>query len=83
MDRLEQEALAEKAERWMEERLGSAYDMLAEDSSEIEVENPFAVQVGLCSRSDAATGYRAAVNGFDQCSPERGRSRRPSCRDWH
>lgn len=46
MDRLEQEALAEKAERWMEERLGSAYDMLAEDSSEIEVENPFAVQVG-------------------------------------
>ena len=45
MNRLVQEALAEKAERSVEERLSSAYDMLAEDSAEADVESSFAIQV--------------------------------------
>ena len=44
INRLVQEALAEKAEKSVEERLGQAYDMLAEDSAEADVEGFFAIQ---------------------------------------
>lgn len=44
MNRLVQEAIAEKAEKSVEERLMRAYDMLAEDLTEADVENSFAIQ---------------------------------------
>ncbi len=44
MNRLVQEAIAEKAEKSVEERLSRAYDMLAEDSTEADVEKSFAIQ---------------------------------------
>lgn len=44
MNRLVQEAIAEKAEKSIEERLSQAYDMLAEDSAEMDVEKSFAIQ---------------------------------------
>lgn len=44
INRLVQEAIAEKAEKSVEERLRQAYDMLAIDSEATEVENSFAIQ---------------------------------------
>lgn len=44
INRLVQEAIAEKAKTSLEERLSRAYDVLAEDSSEADVEHAFAVQ---------------------------------------
>jgi predicted DNA-binding protein len=44
MNRLVQEAIAEKAEKSVEERLGKAYDLLAAGSAEDDVEDLFAVQ---------------------------------------
>jgi len=44
INRLVQEAIAEKAEKSVEERLSQAYDMLAEDSAETDVEKLFAIQ---------------------------------------
>lgn len=44
MDNAVQEALAEKAERSVEERLRQAYEMLATDSAEADIENSFAIQ---------------------------------------
>ena len=44
INRLVQEAIAEKAKASLEERLSRAYDALAEDSSEVDVEYAFAVQ---------------------------------------
>jgi len=47
INRLVQEAIAEKAEKSVEESLSRAYDMLAADSPETggEIENLFAIQV--------------------------------------
>ncbi|HEX3529610.1 MAG TPA: hypothetical protein VH988_21330 [Thermoanaerobaculia bacterium] len=45
INRLVQEAIAEKAEKSVEERLSRAYDMLAVDAAETDVERFFAVQV--------------------------------------
>jgi len=45
INRLVQEAIAEKAEKAVEERLSRAYDMLAMDSAEADIESLFAVQV--------------------------------------
>ncbi|HEY4592042.1 MAG TPA: hypothetical protein VIJ61_06515 [Thermoanaerobaculia bacterium] len=45
INRLVQEAIAEKAEKSVEERLSQAYDLLAQDSAESDVESIFAVQV--------------------------------------
>jgi predicted DNA-binding ribbon-helix-helix protein len=44
INRLVQEAIAEKAEKSVEERLSRAYDMLALDSAETDVESLFAIQ---------------------------------------
>jgi predicted DNA-binding ribbon-helix-helix protein len=44
INRLVQEAIAEKAEKSMEERLSRAYDLLAVDSEEADIENSFAIQ---------------------------------------
>jgi predicted DNA-binding ribbon-helix-helix protein len=44
INRLVQEAIAEKAEKSVEERLNRAYDMLALDSAEANVESLFAIQ---------------------------------------
>jgi len=44
INRLVQEAIAEKAEKSVEERLSQAYDMLAGDSAETDVEKLFAIQ---------------------------------------
>jgi hypothetical protein len=44
INRLVQEAIAEKAEKSMAERLRQAYDLLAADSAEVDVENSFAIQ---------------------------------------
>jgi predicted DNA-binding ribbon-helix-helix protein len=44
INRLVQEAIAEKAKTSLEERLSRAYDMLAEDSAETDVEHAFAIQ---------------------------------------
>jgi predicted transcriptional regulator len=44
INRLVQEAIAEQAEKSVEERLNRAYDMLAEDSAETDVEKLFAIQ---------------------------------------
>jgi hypothetical protein len=44
INRLVQEAIAEKAEKSVEERLSRAYDMLAEDPMEADVESLFAIQ---------------------------------------
>ena len=44
INRLVQEAIAEKAEKSVEERLSQAYDLLAQDSAESDVESIFAVQ---------------------------------------
>jgi hypothetical protein len=44
LNRLVQEAIAEKAEKSVEERLRRAYDLLAADSAEDDIENSFAVQ---------------------------------------
>ena len=44
INRLVQEAIAEKAEKSVEERLRLAYDMLASDSEAAEIENSFAIQ---------------------------------------
>ena len=44
INRLVQEAIAEKAEKSMEDRLKRAYDMLAMDSVEADLENSFAIQ---------------------------------------
>ena len=45
INRLVQEAIAEKAEKSVEERLSRSYDLLALDSAEADVESLFAVQV--------------------------------------
>lgn len=44
INRLVQEAIAEKAEKSVEERLRRAYDMLAVGSEEDDIENSFAIQ---------------------------------------
>jgi hypothetical protein len=44
INRLVQEAIAEKAEKALEERSRRAYDVLAEDAAEADVENSFAIQ---------------------------------------
>lgn len=44
INRLVQEAIAEKAEKSVEERLSRAYDMLAVDTAETDVESFFAIQ---------------------------------------
>jgi predicted DNA-binding ribbon-helix-helix protein len=44
INKLVQEAIAEKAEKSVEERLSQAYDLLARDSAESDVESIFAVQ---------------------------------------
>ena len=44
LNRLVQEAIAEKAEKSVEERLQQAYDLLAEDSAGEEVEGFLAIQ---------------------------------------
>ena len=44
INRLVQEALAEKAEQSLRQRLRKAYDLLAEDVEEADVENLLAVQ---------------------------------------
>ncbi len=44
MNKLVQEALAEKAERASQDRLKRAYDLLAEDAEEADVEQFVAVQ---------------------------------------
>ena len=44
MNRLVQEAIAEKAEKSVEERLSQAYDMLAADAAEADIEKSFAIQ---------------------------------------
>jgi hypothetical protein len=44
INRLVQEAIAEKAEKSVEERLSRAYDLLAMDSEEADIENSFAIQ---------------------------------------
>jgi len=45
INRLVQEAIAEKAEKSVDDRLSQAYDMLAEDTAETDVEKFFAIQV--------------------------------------
>jgi hypothetical protein len=54
LNRLVQEALAEKAEKSLEERLHRAYDLLAEDAAGEDVESLFAMQaealLGECRR---------------------------------
>ena len=42
--KLMQEAIAEKAEKSVDERLSRAYDMLAGDAAETDVEKLFAIQ---------------------------------------
>lgn len=44
INRLVQEAIAEKAEKSVEERLSRAYDILAQDAAEADVESLFAIQ---------------------------------------
>lgn len=44
LNRLVQEAIAEKAEKSVEERLQQAYDLLAADAEEADVEKYFAIQ---------------------------------------
>ena len=44
INRLVQEAIAEKAEKSVEESLKRAYDLLAMDPAEADVENSFAIQ---------------------------------------
>ena len=44
INRLVQEAIAEKAKKSVEERLSQAYDLLAEDFAETDVESSFAIQ---------------------------------------
>lgn len=44
INRLVQEAIAEKAGRSVEERLAEAYDVLAMDSAEADIESSFAIQ---------------------------------------
>lgn len=44
LNRLVQEALAEKAEHSVAERLRQAYDLLAVDSAEDDIESSFAIQ---------------------------------------
>lgn len=44
MNRLVQEAIAEKAERSLEDRLRRAYDLLAADPAEADIESSFAIQ---------------------------------------
>jgi predicted DNA-binding ribbon-helix-helix protein len=44
LNRLVQEALAEKAEHSVAERLRQAYDLLAADSAEDDIESSFAIQ---------------------------------------
>jgi len=44
INRLVQEAIAEKAEKSVEERLRRAYDVLGQDSAEADVESLFAIQ---------------------------------------
>lgn len=44
INRLVQEAIAEKAEKAVGERLRRAYDMLGEDAAEADVEGFFAIQ---------------------------------------
>jgi hypothetical protein len=44
INRLVQEAIAEKAAKSMEKRLDRAYDVLALDSAEADVEGLFAIQ---------------------------------------
>jgi len=51
INRLVQEAIAEKAEKSVEERLSRAYDVLALDSAEADVESLFAIQAEVRSKS--------------------------------
>ena len=44
INRLVQEAIAEKAEKSVEERLSRAYDMLAAEPEEVDIEKSFAIQ---------------------------------------
>lgn len=44
INRLVQEAIAEKAEKSVEERLSRAYDLLAADPAATDVESCFAIQ---------------------------------------
>jgi DNA polymerase III gamma/tau subunit len=44
MNRLVQEAIAEKAEKSVKERLEKAYDILAASSTEDDIEDLFAIQ---------------------------------------
>ncbi len=44
INRLVKEAISEKAERSLDERLSQAYDLLAADSEETEIESAFAIQ---------------------------------------
>src|SRR6185295_1035629 len=44
LNRLVQEALAEKAKTSVEKRLSRAYDVLAGDPAEADIENSFAIQ---------------------------------------
>lgn len=44
INRLVQEAIAEKAEKSVEERLSRAYDLLAGDPEEADIEGSFAIQ---------------------------------------
>jgi len=44
LNRLVQEAIAEKAKTSLEERLSQAYDVLAGESPEADIENFFAIQ---------------------------------------
>jgi hypothetical protein len=44
INRLVQEAIAEKAEKTVEESLHRAYDMLAADQAEADIESSFAIQ---------------------------------------
>ncbi len=44
INRLVKEAISEKAERSLDERLSHAYDLLAADQAETEIERSFAIQ---------------------------------------
>lgn len=44
INRLVKEAISEKAERSLDERLSQAYDLLAADPAETEIESSFAIQ---------------------------------------
>lgn len=44
LNRLVMEAISEKAERSLDERLSHAYDLLAADSTETDIESSFAIQ---------------------------------------